>query len=60
MRIEFSSYIWWRPHLRDCHNRVSVSRGVSVFRKGTFVVSVLLCQEVKRIDPFSPPNTTTF
>lgn len=64
-RIEFPSYIWW-PTLSypDCHNCVSVSPGVSVFRKGTFVVSVLLCQEVKRIAPplpnASPPPPPHF
>lgn len=42
MRIEFSSYIWWPL---DCHNGASVSPRVSVSEKGTFVVSVLLCQE---------------
>ncbi len=41
----------------DCHNCASVSPGVSVSWKGTFVVSVLLCQGVKRIDLFPPPST---
>lgn len=50
--IRVMKTIWglcFAPLPPGCHNCVSVSPDVTVLQKGTFIVSVLLCQEVKRI-----------